>query len=226
MCLFGDQQSFMPQELPINLSDRGKRLRSVMRVIMLVHLVFAIVIAITIDPYKGLLELFPIMMLCCGLQSLNFCMLLFYMFVSIFSAVDVFSKVGFSLQTGEAQTEVSVSNAYAFLITVYSLLLVFYVVAITITFFTYREFKQALFIYGGLTGVRNIGAPLQSAANNSGGVGPAQQNPVGYNTIRRKLLPIYFVEGQGEPRGQVYRPQDQQQQRTAFQGRGIRLGDY
>jgi len=112
------------------------------------------------NPFVGIFEFMDVCILYCAFSSMEFCMLIFYILLCSISLVQYISSVGLVLTRGFQEFWLTgAQNQYAFCIECIAIL--FYLVAITISFYAYREFK-ALVVdsMGGGTGAGQ-GFPFQ-----------------------------------------------------------------
>ena len=151
------------------LSQEGMGHKKWLEILMYVHLGVAISKIIVMGLMYGLGDLIQCLILYCGISQHNFCNVFIYMFFVLMLALQLAMPACLALQNGTP-----LSSAYSSLIKgvnstftfIYMMLcLVFYVVAVIVSYRAYREFKYSSHMY------RN-GQNMQV------------QNPLNYGTLK------------------------------------------
>jgi hypothetical protein len=92
---------------------------------------------------RGFMQMIVALILLCTAYSMNFCMLIFYMIMVLNDGVQFLSIVGLEIQRGtfiyRYQKDSKLYDPYR--MSLFVAFLVFAIVAITISFLAYREFK-------------------------------------------------------------------------------------
>ena len=116
-------------------------------ILLIAHISVAVTKVIILGVMFGFGDLIQCLMLYCAYSQHNFCNAFIYMIGCLFLALQIAMPAGLAIQTGQ-----SLSSAFSSLLKgvnstftlVYMLLvLLFYVVAITLAFRAYREFKYS-----------------------------------------------------------------------------------
>jgi hypothetical protein len=119
---------------------------------------------------SGIYELIDVAILFCSLAQMNFCCLTFYMVyitINFFSFVNI---IGFCIQTGSIGSIYNTgSTSTSFQFTVVCMLTVYYIVAIILCFYAYREFKGMLFDHGMGGNFGMMGMPGMGGGQAAGG---------------------------------------------------------
>jgi hypothetical protein len=157
-------------------TDKARQQRTVLMVCGFVHLALAIMLCFC-NVMSGIYELIDVAILFCSLAQMNFCCLTFYMVyitINFFSFVNI---IGFCIQIGSVSLIYSTGTTTAtFQFTVVCLLTVYYIVAIILCFYAYREFKGMLFDHGmggnfgmmGMPGMGQMGGGQQAGGGGQG----------------------------------------------------------
>ena len=93
MCLFPLRGH--NSEPPVSCTEAGQKHKETLEIVMYVHLALSVVKMIILSPFAAIGDLISCAILYCGLQNHDFCNLLFYMIISMFDAVVLFSQIGF-----------------------------------------------------------------------------------------------------------------------------------
>lgn len=151
-----------------------KRYQMFMWVVLLVHIALSIWLMF-FSTWDGILELITCLILFCANSQANYCWLLFYMFRCMLGFVERGSSLGLLIQTHKT----SGSNTTA--VVLLAVFWVFYIVAITVAFYTYREYKAFMVspenAMGGMGRAYNYG-PSQ-AVNNPNPANAGQYQRIG-----------------------------------------------
>jgi hypothetical protein len=114
-----------------------------MNIILIVHLVLAIVELFVLSPMNAIGDFISCAILYCGLYSVNFCQVLFYMVFCMYDSFQLFVTLGLMVQTGSYAAKqskdapVSMGFVIGFSVTMF----LFYIIAVYFSFQTYKEFK-------------------------------------------------------------------------------------
>lgn len=125
-------------------------------IVMAVHLFLAI-LYMFFNFMSGIFELISVLILYCGTAQMNYCQLIIYMIIQGHKFVVNFSTLGLMIQKG-ILTDLMRDAYYCFYIILMVAFSIFYVVAITLAFYAYREFKGMMFDngMGGAGGIANL----------------------------------------------------------------------
>jgi hypothetical protein len=112
-------------------------------ILAIAHFCLAITLSIALPPV-GISEIFFAMILLCIAYSMNFCMVIFYLIFMLQDAIQYFSAIGLLVQRGDFvrcyRKEIT-DKCDPFQLTVIILFFVFSIVAIAVSFYSYRVFK-------------------------------------------------------------------------------------
>ena len=136
---------------PAPLGQKGEKFKTWVKVLVIFHLMVGISEIFLISPMKGIFEVLTAVILYCGMSTHNVWMILLYNIMLFFNAVQLFAELGLYVQNEIRSKKGGASlnkhdYSEAFFISYLSFLFVFYIVAITISFFFYREWKQANYV--------------------------------------------------------------------------------
>ena len=129
-------------------TDEAKRQRTILMVCGFIHLTLSIMLCF-VNFMSGIYELIDVAILFCSLAQMNFCCLTFYMVyitINFFTYVNI---IGLVIQTGSFDLVYNTgSTSASFWFTTICLLSIYYIVAVILCFYAYREFKGMMFDHG------------------------------------------------------------------------------
>ena len=157
-------------------TEKAKGYRTQLMVLGFVHLALSILLMF-ISPMLGIYELIDVMILFCALAQMNFCCLIIYIINITINFFRYFDLIGLAAQRGSIDdiiNEGSANDVFSFV--VICLLTVFYVIAVIMCFYAYREFKGMMFDHGmgGGFGMGGMSRPAGGAQAQAQGAGQAQ----------------------------------------------------
>mgnify|MGYP006282476811 CR=1 FL=1 len=140
--MFGGGQESPP------LGQKGEKAKDWARILLVAQIIVAFSELLLIAPMKGLMELLTAVILFWGLSSNNTWMVLVYNIMILFNTVQIFAQLSLfvqnSISSEEFKSDMKQTNISNTFFTIYlSFLFVFYIFAIVVSFFYYREWKQA-----------------------------------------------------------------------------------
>ena len=167
----GDFFTSLPQ------GTQAKKYQLMMWLILLIHVGLSIALTV-LNVWDGIMELITCLILFWANSQANYCWLIFYILRNMFGIVERGSAVGLLIQRKDY------AGKYAFGFTLYSVFCVFYIIAITAAFYTYREYK-AFMIFGGEGGNQMGGMvfPGQAAVNRPNAANANNYQRMGKNRI-------------------------------------------
>jgi hypothetical protein len=118
-------------------TDAARKLKSILYILIPVHLVLAIVTSFATSQIL-LQDLLLCLILWCGASKQDFCMLIIYMIFCGYSFVNSVSAIGLLIQTASYHKS---SNLNVFGIIMVCAMVIFYPIAIFFCFRAYKEFK-------------------------------------------------------------------------------------
>ena len=153
----------------------GKKHRTRLYVLCGIHLLLSIVMMF-INFIGGLFEIMLVLILYCSASQMHFCQLMMYMIFCMNNFLVVFCGIGLVVQNGEFP-DFYTDQSKGFTMTVLIIFAVYYIVAIAISFYAYKEFKAMLYEsgQGGGMGGGMVGQ-LLGARNQAQQQPPQQQN--------------------------------------------------
>ena len=127
-------------------TPKAKQHRTYLMICGFVHLALSICLCF-IAVMSGIYEMIDVAILFCALAQCNFCCLIIYIVNISINFFTYFSILGLWAQT-QTWTLESATTSQAYVQTIIIMLTVYYLVAIFVCFFAYREFKGMLFDAG------------------------------------------------------------------------------
>jgi hypothetical protein len=129
-------------------TDEAKRQRTILMICGFVHLALSIMLCF-VNFMSGIYELIDVAILFCALAQMNFCCLTFYMVYISINFFTYFNIIGLVIQNNSFTTAFNTgSSSVTFWFTTICLLSIYYIVAVILCFFAYREFKGMMFDHG------------------------------------------------------------------------------
>ncbi|CAI2377621.1 unnamed protein product [Moneuplotes crassus] len=191
----------------------AKMYRNLLWVVLLAHLGLAIAF-IVVAGTRGIFELIAVMVLFCANSQANFCCMVMYILRLLLGLLQMFSFAGLILQNSDIDAKKG-----EFIIA--CLFVAFYIIALVISFYAYREYKAITMGEAGVMGAMGGGGfgsvnPNQSdARENPGNEGDYQRIPQNQaNQAQPAPQPNNVRDVSGNNNNNY----------NAFQGRGVRLG--
>ena len=140
----------MAQQDPPPLSPKGEKIKMWIVMVLIAQVLVAISEIILIDAMKGITEGISALILYWGMTGNNFCMILLYNLMIWVGAVQIFAQLGLyvenKIDSKDKDFEENEQNVAEGVFLVYlSLIFVFYIIALVISFLFYRECKQGLY---------------------------------------------------------------------------------
>eukprot|EP00826_Nyctotherus_ovalis_P048181 TRINITY_DN5645_c0_g1_i2.p1 TRINITY_DN5645_c0_g1~~TRINITY_DN5645_c0_g1_i2.p1 ORF type:complete len:155 (-),score=35.56 TRINITY_DN5645_c0_g1_i2:24-488(-) len=126
-----------PQVIP---SELGKQLSSQLRCIMFGHLLMSLLYFIGVFVLTAFFELFFALMVYITYRTYNFCNLVLYKWILIFSIISSFANLGLSIQFHSYYYN-SNGRLHVYKLIIFSIALIFYCTALLIAYRSYKEFK-------------------------------------------------------------------------------------
>ena len=122
------------------------RFKQYLYIVLGVHLILSILFMF-VSFMEGLFELIAVAILYCAAAQMSYCQLIIYMIISANKLIHFFCMIGLIIQRGMFGAVFSHSEM-SFLIVMMMVFIVFYIGAITVCFYAYREFKGMMFDNG------------------------------------------------------------------------------
>ena len=131
-------------------NEKSNFWRKVLMGLAIIQLCLAIMLCF-VDMYSGMYELIDVMILCCALARIDYCCLTMYIVYISLNMFPYISMIGLCIQNQEfVSTFETGSSSVSFWFTTICLLTIYYMVAIVVCFFAYREFKGLLWWDNGI----------------------------------------------------------------------------
>eukprot|EP00347_Sterkiella_histriomuscorum_P011788 403371096 len=240
MCLFpmgGGGFNMQPMVPP---SQKGLVHKQRLYIVMAVHLVLSI-LYMFFNMMGGLFELFSVAILYCGTAQMNYCQLIIYMVIQGNKLVHTVATVGLLIQKGKFATVFQHSYSASYLIIMITFA-IFYIIAITMCFYAYREFKGMMFDNGQETqgGLANLLGQRMMGSQGGGGQGNANNQNSNYqnqqqNQRQQQDTSIPLINRSRSPapgsapstntdNEQSSNQQTQSRNFRPFGGQGVRIG--
>ena len=124
--------------------SKAKLFQSLLWLVLLAHLGLAIAL-IVLSGFTGVYELIAVMILFCANSQANFWCLVMYMLRCLIGLLQMFSLGGLIVQRKTVEEDMGV-----FVIS--WIFVAFYLIALTMAFYSYREFKALMMGQGGMMG--------------------------------------------------------------------------
>ncbi len=240
MCLFPGMMGGQSQQ-NVNAPPEAKKQQCNLYILAIAHFVLAITMCVAI-PGPGFGEIMAAMILICTAHCMNYCMLIFYMFMAMFDIVQYFSAVGLLIQQGQfgpCYRNENPKYCNPFSVTMVLIFLVFSMVALGVAFYAYRVFKAyamgQLANSGGGNGMflRGMNMPVGGRGGQRAGGDDEDDERPRYEAPQSTQPPAnnnnaqYTVSGGGTSTQAAPPSQPPGPNRggyTAFGGQGVRIG--
>ena len=231
-----------PSEPLVNPSLKAKNYAVRLKILMFCEMVLSALFFTCKMWMPGIFELLSCWILFIAYKSFNFCMLIFYFILVMFNFFRIFVVVGIVIQLAIAGEDASAKDkifpmdGYAiYALVVYSMAILFYLIAMTYAFISYREFKALMYEQqgggGGAGGGGALGMGGGGAMGMGMGGGGAMPAPGSQSTIYIYIYIYIYIGYQPPPRdpeegrgGHSRPPNTTGGGYTAYSGQGTRLG--